>query len=205
MSNVKQAVAKRAKMAERAEAQRQIHFAHVPEVWIWRRSQHHGFSTVPRTLPIAMQIADVQSKGHPPGHVLFCLWARAPDHPTLTIDNPVTFAAEAGFTGARAVDTWKRRMKRLDALGFIRSRSGPAGEFHYVLLTNPNVAIERLRLNGEVQDGIYGRFWDRISEVGALGEIDTIRAHWKSEQEQAALQTVPPPPPASNQSKEDAP
>jgi len=199
MSTMKQAVARRAKMSERAESQRLIHFAGVDDAWIWTRKKNNGFTTVPRTLPIAMQAVDEQSKGQPPGHVLFCLWARAPDHPVLVIDNPVTFAAEAGFTGPRAVDTWRRRMKRLQELQLIVAKAGPAGDFHYVLLTNPNSAVEWMRSNGKIQDVLYGRFWDRLSEVGGLSEIDVIRAYSaqvkaKAEEPAPPLPPLPPPP-----------
>ncbi len=212
MSTMKQAVARRAKMSERAEHQRLIHFAGVDDAWIWNRKKNNGFSTVPRTLPIAMQVADEQSKGQPPGHVLFCLWARAPDHPVLVIDNPITFAAEAGFTGPRAVDTWRRRMKRLQELRLIVAKPGPAGDFHYVLLTNPNAAVEFLREEGKIQDVLYGRFWDRLSEVGGLSEIDVIRAYWaqlKAKAEEPAppppLPPLPPPPSSTDAPTESAP
>ncbi|HIH7330581.1 hypothetical protein H8M10_11795 [Stenotrophomonas maltophilia] len=208
MSTMKQAVARRAKMSERAEHQRLIHFSGVDDAWIWNRKKNHGFSTVPRTLPIVMQVADEQSKGQPPGHVLFCLWARAPDHPVLVIDNPVTFAAEAGFTGPRAVDTWRRRMKRLQELHLIVAKPGPAGDFHYVLLTNPNAAVEFLRTEGKIQDVLYGRFWDRLSEVGGIGEIDAIRAHWAKAnakaEEPPPPPLLPPPPPSTDAPNESA-
>ncbi|WP_208596525.1 hypothetical protein [Stenotrophomonas pavanii] len=195
MSTMKQAVARRVNMSERAEHQRQIHFAGVDDAWIWNRKKNNGFSTVPRTLPIAMQAADEQSKGQPPGHVLFCLWARAPDHPVLVIDNPITFAAEAGFTGPRAVDTWRRRMKRLQELQLIVAKAGPAGDFHYVLLTNPNSAVEWMRSNGKIQDVLYSRFWDRLSEVGGLSEMDALRAYWAKTTAKEDPPSPPPPPP----------
>jgi len=195
MSTMKQAVARRVNMSERAEHQRQIHFAGVDDAWIWNRKKNNGFSTVPRTLPIAMQAADEQSKGQPPGHVLFCLWARAPDHPVLVIDNPITFAAEAGFTGPRAVDTWRRRMKRLQELQLIVAKAGPAGDFHYVLLTNPNSAVEWMRSNGKIQDVLYSRFWDRLSEVGGLSEMDALRAYWAKTTAKEDPPSLPPPPP----------
>ncbi len=43
-----------------------------------------GFTTVPRTMPIAKQAIDAQTKGRPAGRTLFGLWARAPDSPSLT-------------------------------------------------------------------------------------------------------------------------
>lgn len=181
MTTGKQATAKRLKMAERAQQQMAVHFPNIPEAWMWRRKKNDGFTTVPRTLPIVMQAVDAQSKNQPAGHALFCLWARSPDHPLVTIENPTIFAAEAGFIGERAVDTWRRRMKSLERLGLIRTKKGAAGDFHYVLLLNPNAAMEWMHEEKLVQDTLYGRFVDRLLEIGAFSDIEAIRAEWEAE------------------------
>ena len=188
MANGKQATAKRMKMAERAQHQMDIHFPNSPDAWIWYRKKNDGYTTIPRTLPIAMQSIDAQSKGQPAGHTLFCLWVRSPDHPLITIENPSTFASEAGFVGERAVDTWRKRMKKLRELGFIITKPGASGEFHYVLLLNPNAVMEKIRSEGLMQDGLYSRFIERAAEVGAYGDIEAVRAYWAaiSKSEQAA-------------------
>lgn len=176
MANVKQAGVRRLKMAERAQQAMDIHFPNMAPAWIWGRKTNDGYTTAPRTLPIVMQAIDAVSKGQPAGHTLFCLWARAPDHPLVTIENPATFAAEAGFNGERAVDTWRKRMKRLKELSLIWAKPGATGEFHYVLLLNPNVAMENMRRNGKLQDGLYARFKDRLIEVGGYGDIEAYYA-----------------------------
>lgn len=192
MANGKQATAKRISMAERAQQQMDLHFSNVPSVWLWRRKTNDGFTTVPRTLPIAMQAIDAQSKGQPAGHTLFCLWSRSPDHPVITIENPATFAYEAGFVGERAVDTWRKRMKKLRELFFIQTKPGPSGEFHYVLLASPNAAVEKMRGSGLVQDGIYARFVDRLIEVGAFGEIQALQEYWTAQRAAAAATATVP-------------
>lgn len=183
MANGVQAKKKRMNMAERAQQQMDIHFPDAPSAWVWRRRTNDGYTTLPRTLPLAMQAIDAQSKGQPGGHTLFCLWARSPDHPLITIEHPATFASEAGFDGERAVDTWRRRMKKLRDLYFIQTKKGPSGEFHYVLLLNPNAAMERMRTAGLMQDGLYARFLDRVIEVGAHAELEAIRDYWKLQRE----------------------
>ena len=173
MANSKQAHARRLKMADRAEQQLGLHFPEIPSTLLWRRKSNDGFTTVPRPLPIAMQVIDARSKGAPAGHALFCLWARAPDNPLVIVENPATFAAEAGFTGERAVDTWRKRMKTLREHGFIATKRGPSGDFHFILLLNPNIAVEMMRARGFVQDGLYGRFLDRVADIGAGGDWPT--------------------------------
>ena len=178
MANGRQATAKRMKMAERAQQLMNLHFPNVDSSFIWHRKTNDGFTTIPRTLPIVMNAIDAQSKGQPAGHALFCLWARSPDNPVITIENPATFAGEAGFIGERATDTWRKRMKRLRELTMIMTKPGASGEFHYVMLLNPNAGLEWMRSHGLVQDGIYGRFIERLMEVGAYGEIEAVREFW---------------------------
>ncbi|HGM6730598.1 TPA: hypothetical protein ACKQBZ_001681 [Stenotrophomonas maltophilia] len=193
MATQKQSGTKRLKMSERAQQQLNLHFPNFAPQWLWRRKTNDGFTTIPRTLPIAMQAIDDQSKGQPAGHTLLGLWSRAPDNPLISIENPATFAAEAGFSGERAVDTWRRRMKRLRELCFIMTKPGPSGDLHFVLLLNPNVAVELMRTRGQVQDGLYGRFLDRLIEVGGYGEIEAIRAFWQEQHsQQAAAEAAQP-------------
>lgn len=177
MANGRQATAKRMKMAERSKHQMDLHFPNFPSELTWHRKTNDGFTTLPRTLPIVMQAIDAQSKGQPAGHTLFCLWVRSPDNPFITIENPSTFAAEAGFSGERAVDTWRKRMKKLKELNMILTKPGSTGEFHYVLLTNPNAALEQMNKDGLVQTHLYSRFIDRMMEVGAYGEIEALNEY----------------------------
>lgn len=171
MATQKQTRRQRLNMTQRAEEQMKIQFPDYSENLLWKRSRNHGYSTIPRTLPLAMQAIDMQSKGQPAGHVLLCLWIRAPDHPLLTIDSPGAFATEAGFEGERAVDTWRRRMRTLRDLAFIEAKAGSTGDFHYVLLLNPNVGIEKLQRQGKLQSAFYGRFRDRLIDIGAQRDI----------------------------------
>lgn len=212
MANQKQASTKRLKMSERAQKQLELLFPEVPSQWIWRRKTNDGYTTLPRTLPLVMQAVDDQSKGQPAGHTLFCLWARSPDHPLVSIENPATFASEAGFEGERAVDTWRRRMKRLQALQLIFPKSGPSGDFHYVLLLNPNVGMEHMNRNKMEQSRLYARFTDRVIEVGGYGDVEAVRLYWQQQseatkvaaQQGAATSSAPLPVPTSP-SAEDVP
>lgn len=192
MVTQKQAAKKRLKMAERAQQQLELHFPGYPSQWLWHRKTNDGYTTLPRTMPLVMQAIDSQCKGQPAGHVLFCLWARSPDNPLVIIENPATFAAEAGFEGERAVDTWRRRMKALLALNFISAVKGPSGDFHYVLLLNPNAAVELLWQKQSIQTSLYSRFRDRLGEVGGLDELDAINALWQQQQTQQTTATSTP-------------
>lgn len=202
MTNVKQAQAVRMKMAERAQQKMELHFPGWPDFWIWSRKRDAGYISVPRILPIAMQaINDHAAKGSPGGHTLFCLWARSPDHVLVTIEHPATFAAEAGFHGPRAVDTWRKRMKVLRDLGFIVPKKGPSGDFHHVMLINPIAGVERMYQDGKVHVDLYDRFLTRLVDTGAYGQLTAFKTAWQAERDAAAAKaatasTVPPPLPA---------
>lgn len=189
MANGRQAKTKRLNMAERAQQQMDLHFPGTDPRYMWFRKSNDGFTTLPRTMPLVMQAVDEASKGTPPGHVLFCLWARSPDNPLLTIENPATFAAEAGFSGERIVDTWRKRMKKLRELGMIATKKGATGDFHHVLLLNPNTGVEAMRSRNMVSNDLYGRFIDRMADIGAYGEIEGIQELWA---EQAATAKIEP-------------
>lgn len=77
-------------------------------------------------------------------------------------------ALESGFTGQRAENTWRERMKRLEELGFIRSTEGVTGDFHYVLLLNPYLAVKKLFENEkyDVPTVLYNTLIDRVDEIG---------------------------------------
>lgn len=77
-------------------------------------------------------------------------------------------ALESGFTGQRAENTWRERMKRLEELGFIRSTEGATGDFHYVLLLNPYIAVKKLFENEkyDVPTVLYNTLIDRVDEIG---------------------------------------
>lgn len=189
MATQKQSRRRRLNMTERAEEQMKIQFPDYSESLLWKRSRNHGYSTIPRTLPLAMQAIDAQSKGQPAGHVLLCLWIRAPDHPLLTIDAPAAYATEAGFEGERAVDTWRRRMRTLRDLGFIEAKEGSTGDFHYVLLLNPNIGIEKLNRQGKTQTAFYGRFRDRLIDIGAERDVKDYDAYLEEQETANAAAT----------------
>ncbi|QTJ30981.1 hypothetical protein [Xanthomonas citri] len=73
-------------------------------------------------------------------------------------------------------------MKRLHELYFITTKPGPSGDYHHVLLLNPNVAVEWMRMKAWVQDGLYGRFLGRLADVGAYGDLEGIRKYWAAQQ-----------------------
>jgi hypothetical protein len=135
------------------------------EKLLWNRKRHKGFTSIPRTLPNLINIIDSLTKNKPAGQTYLVLWARSYDEAMLTIDNPATLAAEAGFTGERAVSTWTQRMRALQELGFINAVEGPAGGFHYVLLLNPHQVVWSLKPT--IQTSLFRQLHERALAIGA--------------------------------------
>jgi hypothetical protein len=137
---------------------------------LWLRKERHGFITVPRTMPLIMQIMDDMSKGKPIGATYFELWCRAHDECLVTLTKAEELAFHAGFTGQRALSTWRERLRILKKLGFVDIKEGPAGEFSYALILNPYLVIKK-HFEHHKTPGItqrtYNSLQQRAIDIGA--------------------------------------
>lgn len=139
----------------------------IDESRLWIRTRNQGFTTLPRTFTLIARILDrLSGKGVPLADTYLTLWCWVFDEAMVEIRNPKEFAFESGFTGARAEATWKSRMRRLEELGFIKSKPGIAGEFQYVLLMNP-LHVIRETYEGKEHDEAYNALVSRMLQVGA--------------------------------------
>ena len=160
------------KAQEKARALRDSCWSGLDEEKLWNRKTVSGFTTIPRTMPVLMNIIDALTKNKPAGRAYFVMWCRTFDQSLLVIDNPMTLAVESGFSGERALSTWKERMGALLDLGFIDAKEGPAGLYHYVLLFNPHKVVWGLK--DRIQEGMFRQLQTRAIEIGA---IDMEPAH----------------------------
>lgn len=161
------------KATERRAMLRKKLWPDVAEDALWLRTQRTGFTTIPRTMSLIGRIIDLLSdKGFPLFGTYLPLWCWVYDEGMVEIGNPRDFAFESGFSGPRAEATWKNRMERLKRLGFIDSRRGVSGEFHYVLIYNPLVVIERY-FKDDRDNVAYRALLSRLHQVGA-DDIDFL-------------------------------
>ncbi|WP_425406814.1 hypothetical protein [Hwanghaeella sp.] len=146
----------------------------ITDKMLWNRKKRDGFVTVPRTLPLMMSIMDdLSDKGFPVGQTYFELWSRLLDEFFLTLNRPEEMAFHAGFSGQRALRTWKDRVRRLNDLGFIEVKSGPLGDLSYVIVFNPYHVIKRAYLEGKVQEEKWQALVIRANEISA-SDFDDI-------------------------------
>lgn len=112
---------------------------------LWHRNVYDGFTSVPRTMPLIMNIIDDLAPGSKRTSMTYlALWGQAFDEMYVSLQNADELAFYSGYTGQRAVRSWRERMRELANLGFIRSASGTAGEFSHAVILNPHFAIRRL-------------------------------------------------------------
>lgn len=136
---------------------------------LWNRKSAAGFITIPRTMPLIGKILDELSEQGPLSSTYLELWCRSHDEAIVEIRSPQEHAFFAGFTGQRSVQTWTRRMRELQKLGFIETQSGASGELNYVLLWNPHKIISKLakkKLITLKQDSLNA-LRARLNDVGA--------------------------------------
>ncbi len=164
--NVKQMAVKKAKAQEKALKIRQELWPNLNQSDLWNRVVQKGFTTVPRTMSVIMRIMDSLSKGMPLSSTYFVLWCHVYDDSMVIIDNPLVYAAEAGFSGERALTTWRSRMDILQEFGFIECKEGSTGKHHYVLIKNPHKVIKKIK--DKIQSKLFTQLFDRTLDVGAI-------------------------------------
>lgn len=168
LMNVKQTESKAKKIQRKKLTLRTQLWGDITPHTLWNRNVNDGFTTIPRTMPLIFQIIDnLADKSKPVSMVYFSLWCRVFDESFIEIKSQEEMATESGFTGQRAVSTWKSRMKNLVSLGFIDAKEGATGEYSYVLLLNPYMVIKKYHGENKIQGGKYNVLFARALEVGA--------------------------------------
>lgn len=138
-------------------------------------TESDGWVPTPRLMPLIMSIMDdMAGKGVPVSRTYLELWSRVRvEESFIALNRPEEMAFHAGFEGQRALRTWKDRMHRLAALGFIDIKAGPLGELSYALILNPFHVLKRAQLAGSIQDAKWQALIVRANEVGA-SDIDEL-------------------------------
>lgn len=163
-------MARKSKIQKKIDALRAELWPDLDDDEVWTRQTRDGFTTVPRTLSMIGSIADTLSgKGKPVFQTYAELWCRTYDNGFVNLSKQSEIAFSSGFSGQRAVATWRERMKRLQALGFIDIRPGPSGEYSYALIFDPYKVIERHKEKKTENFPMnrYAAFIERAIEIGA--------------------------------------
>lgn len=137
--------------------------------WLWDRKANKGFATIPKTMPLILQVMDEMSKGKPLSGTYLGLWCATWDNSFVNISKSQEMAHGAGFSGQRAEYTWSARMKLLQELHFIDIKPGKSGAISHVIIWNPHRVIRHhheQKTPGLVEAS-YNMLLDRALEIGA--------------------------------------
>jgi hypothetical protein len=147
-------------------------------VWnIKDEAKTKGYSSMPRTIPLIGAMADLMAgKGKPVTSTYLELWCRADEQGFVIANKHGEISFASGFSGERGVSTWKQRIRKLEALGFISIKAGTAGDIHYVQIWNPYLVIkDHNEANTEgFSEKHYHAFLERYYEIGALDLEDAV-------------------------------
>jgi hypothetical protein len=136
--------------------------------YLWHRKANKGFATIPKTMPLILQIMDDLSNGKPLSSTYLGLWCETWDNSMVNISKHQEMAHAAGFTGQRAVYTWSGRMHLLHSLKFIDIKPGRSGPISHVLIWNPHQAI---RWHHEQN---FNALLERAIEIGAKDMLEPL-------------------------------
>ncbi len=101
------------------------------------------------------------------GRAYIHLWSLSFDDYVIEIRDESEAAYHAGYTGQRAIRTWRERIDVLEEFGFVRVQKGPNGTYNYILLLEPHVVVEELRKGKLVDDNDYNAFRTQLINIGA--------------------------------------
>jgi len=135
----------------------------------WSRKANDGWTTIPRVVPLLLHLIKVLSHKGNPANVYLDLWARVFDEGIVTIKDENDCAYSAGYSGTRAVRTWREHMLRLQELGFIRIAPEGNREIAHVLLLNPLLVCSHLKAKAGSTIPLewWTAFVRRAQEIGA--------------------------------------
>lgn len=157
------------KISQKQQALRATLWPSLETNQLWLRNERDGFTTIPRTMPLMLQIMDHLSKGKPVSTTYFELWCRAYDECFVVLNKPLELAFHSGFMGQRAQLSWKDRINKLAELGFIDIKPGPSGPMSYALIYNPYQVIKRYydEKNLGITPDLYNALAARAIDIGA--------------------------------------
>jgi hypothetical protein len=144
------------------------------EPWLWHRKTNKGFATIPKTMPIILQIMDGLSNGKPVSSTYLGLWCETWDNSMVNTSKQQEMAHAAGFTGQRATYTWGARMHLLHKLAFINIKAGNSGPISHVLILNPHRIIRwhQAQKTPGLVEANFNSLLSRALEIGANDMMD---------------------------------
>ena len=106
--------------------------------------------------------------------LIWKIWCRSNDDGLVLLSKHRDIAFASGFSGERGVSTWRERVRKLEALGFISTKPGTSGDLSYAQIWNPYLIVKRHmkeKTPGFLEDR-YNALLERVVEIGANDLLD---------------------------------
>lgn len=186
-------------IAKKQLAQRELLWPGM-QPWLWHRLANKGFATIPKTMPLVLQIMDDLSNGKPLSSTYLGLWCDTWDNSMVNISKPQEMAHAAGFTGQRALYTWSGRMQLLQKLNFIDIKPGKSGPISHVLIWNPHRVIRwhHSQKTPGLVEANFNALLERALDIGANDMIDDVVIPITPASAAPSTPTAPTTPPAAS-------
>lgn len=165
-------------------------------VWALQKTKQTGWSKVPRTLPLVMVAIDLLKRwgkltGKPTTQgqsltvVYLDLWCQQDrdGDGIVTVNDVETRAMFSGLSRGRGQSAWRKRVKLLDQMGFIKVFATGGKPVHSVLLMNPHLVIQQhaahIALAATGGDRVAQSITKEVTEIAAeiLRQVDSYRGH----------------------------
>lgn len=148
------------------------------ELVVWMHTKYKGFKSIPRLLPLICALIKA-SKGKAKGDptlVYLDLWCRVWDEALIDRVDEYEFSFSSGYTGNRAVRTWREHIQLLETLGFIRTKSAGNRGYGAILLIDPIQVSINKRAQGQVDDDWWNAFQKMAIDYGTKLPTPTVTA-----------------------------
>jgi hypothetical protein len=133
---------------------------------IWIRANFIGFTSVPRTMPLVLRIIDgLDAKKA--ARVYFDLWCRAFDDFFIDVRDEHECAYSSGYSGQRAIRSWRERVEVLVSAGFVRATKTKLGRYRHVLILDPHKVIEKLNNEERIDEDDWLALEEHLIAIGA--------------------------------------
>ena len=123
------------------------------ESLVWQRKEHKGFTTIPKELPLIMNMADHLAGGKMDlSRVYLSLWCNVWDDGFIQVDSIEKMAYEAGYISKKKTTEWRKRIDKLVELGFIAVKPRGTNLYGYILIFDP-IRIAKILMIKSIDDG----------------------------------------------------
>jgi hypothetical protein len=144
------------------------------DIWEFNKNTK-GYLRIPRIMPLLFRVMDGISKGKPLSNVYLELWCRVMSGGFLIVKDKDSMAFFSGFSGERALRTWRDRIYALEKEGFILIKERSKGDISHLFIINPYKVLWKLKKEHKIPQTLWDELSSRLGDIGALEEFKKLQ------------------------------